>query len=226
MSDMRLVVFDCDGTLVDSQFMITESMRRAFVAHGLEPMPHEAIRRVVGLRLEHAIAELVPEKSATEHSAIADAYRETFFELHNDPVLQEPLYPDALEVVTDLHAQGYILGIATGKSRRGLDRILSNHKLSPFFSSIKTADDGPGKPNPQILLDIMKENDVNPKETAVVGDTTFDIQLARNAKAYALGVEWGYHEPEELLAAGAFKVIYSFKELPEVLTELWSPLKV
>jgi phosphoglycolate phosphatase len=221
MTPQRFVVFDCDGTLVDSQFMISESMRRAFAAHDLAPLPREEVRRIVGLRLEEAIAKLVPELPGSKHQEIADSYRESFFELHDDQALQEPLYDGAKAAVQNLHDAGYLLGIATGKSRRGLDRILANYDLRKYFSDIRTADDGPGKPNPQILLDAMGRVGVDASSTAVIGDTTFDISLAVNAKAYGIGVEWGYHEVQELLGAGAVQVIGDFSELPSVLTKLW-----
>ena len=114
-----------------------------------------------------------------------------------------------------------MLGLATGKSRRGVDQILKMHDLGDYFSTIKTADDGPGKPNPQILLDAMVENGVDPGETVMIGDTTFDILLAKNAGVFGIGVKWGYHEPSELMEAGALRVIDRFDELPGVLQGLW-----
>lgn len=220
MSALRLVVFDCDGTLVDSQFVIAESMRRAFEAHGLEPLPREAVRRVVGLPLEQSIAWLLPDMTAQDHQAIARSFRDTFFDLHHDPSCEEPLFDGARACLETLEAEGYLMAVATGKSRRGLRRILENHGLSHFFQSLKTAEDGPGKPDPQILKDIMAECGAGPQDTAVVGDTTFDIMMAGNAGAFGIGVKWGYHQPEELLAAGAKEVVARFDELPPLCREI------
>jgi phosphoglycolate phosphatase len=221
MTDLRFIVFDCDGTLVDSQFMITEAMSRALATMGLDPMPREQVRRVVGLRLEQAIGELTPELSHGEHLALAEAYRSSFVELRSDKAFHEPLFEGAERALKELNDAGYVLGMATGKSRRGVDQILKMHNLEAFFTSIKTADDGPGKPNPQILLDAMSKIGVNPKETAMIGDTTFDILLAKNAGAFGIGVKWGYHEPSELEAAGACRIVDQFDDLPGVLSGLW-----
>lgn len=220
MSNQKLVVFDCDGTLVDSQYVIAESMRRAFVAHGVEPLPREAVRRVVGLPLEQSIAWLLPDMKPRAHKAIAQSFRETFFDLHHDPKREEPLFDGARACLEAFHASGYVMAVATGKSRRGLLRVLENHDLKHFFTILKTAEDGPGKPDPQILKDIMGEFGVGALDTAVVGDTTFDIMMAGNAGAFGIGVEWGYHQPEELLAAGARRVVAHFDELLPLCQEI------
>ncbi|TNE56897.1 MAG: HAD family hydrolase [Alphaproteobacteria bacterium] len=220
MSSLKLVVFDCDGTLVDSQFVIAESMRRAFAAHGLEPLPREAVRRVVGLPLEQSISWLLPDMKPRDHKAIAQSFRDTFFDLHHDPSCEEPLFDGARACLEALEGAGYLMAVATGKSRRGLRRILENHDLGHFFQALKTAEDGPGKPDPQILKDIMADCGVGPADTAVVGDTTFDIMMAGNAGAFGIGVEWGYHQPEELRAAGACEVVAQFEALPPFVREL------
>ena len=126
-----------------------------------------------------------------------------------------------VEVLEQLAAQDVLLAIATGKSRRGLDRTLKHHGLGGHFTILKTADDGPGKPNPGILLDAIAEAGASPLSTVMIGDTVFDVAMARSAGAYAIGVGWGYHEPVELDAAGAHAILDHFSDLPPTLDKLW-----
>jgi len=221
-------MFDFDGTLVDSQWAITRVMAEAFTGAGL-PAPESAqVRRVIGLRLEAAIARLLPDGPDDGDSEEGDAltarlaadYREAFFRLHARPDFHEPLMSgvkNALEALDHTHV---FLGIATGKGRRALTTSLERHGLSRYFVTLKTADDGPGKPHPQILQDAMAEFGVAPEDTLMVGDTTFDMALAVNAGARALGVSWGYHAPQDLLAAGAERVLDDFSDLTLTLVGL------
>jgi len=218
----RLVVFDCDGTLVDSQFGILNAMRAAWAAHGLDSAPDiAAVRRIVGLPLLEAITRLHPAGAAADHDALVGFYKEAFFLQRQDPSHEEPLFPGTRVVLEALHQQGFLLAVATGKSRRGLVATLDRHGLLGLFSVLKTADDGPGKPNPDILMDAMTELGVAPQDTVMIGDTVFDILMARQAGAYALGVDWGYHDPAELHAAGAHASIAAFGELIPWLNALW-----
>jgi phosphoglycolate phosphatase len=113
------------------------------------------------------------------------------------------------------------LAVATGKSRRGLDATLARHGLEGRFMALKTADDGPGKPNPHMLLDAMAETGVTPDSTVMIGDTVFDIEMASNAQVRSIGVSWGYHDPDELRAAGAAGVIDEFGELADMTAMLF-----
>lgn len=225
MSDapLRLAIFDCDGTLVDSQFGILNAMRSAWTSHGLAAMVPDiaAVRRIVGLPLAEAIARLHPAGTSADHGALVEFYKEAFFLQRQDPAHEEPLFPGAREALLQLSRQGYLLGVATGKSRRGLIATLDRHGLTDLFDVLKTADDGPGKPNPDILLDAMQELGVAPQDTVMIGDTIFDIQMARSAQAYALGVDWGYHDPAELHAAGAHGSLAAFGDLIPWLDALW-----
>ena len=215
MPDLRLVMFDFDGTLVDSQWAIAQVMAEAFAGAGLPPPPAGAVRRVVGLQLEVAIDRLLPEEVQEDGltARLASAYRAAFFRLHQSAALHEPLMSgvkDALETIEYPHI---VCGIATAKGRRALVSSLERHGLARHFTVLKTADDGPGKPHPRILLDAMAEVGVGPEATLMVGDTTYDMELAVNAGARALGVAWGYHAPADLLAAGAERVLEDFAEL-------------
>ncbi len=221
MNTPRFIVFDCDGTLVDSQFMIAEAMSRAFAAHGLDPLPRSAVRRVVGLHLDEAIMVLLEDGDPELAARVAETYREAFFTIRETEKVHEPLFEGTKEVLDALRRVGHHMGMATGKSRRGVDAVLAQHGLEPYFDIIKSADDGPGKPDPQILTDAMAQIGADPDETVVVGDTIFDIELAKNAGTHAVGVKWGYHDPEELMAAGAISVIDRFDALHRVLNEIW-----
>ncbi len=214
---LRLAVFDCDGTLVDSQHLILQAMTAAFAALGREPPPAAGVRRVIGLSLAECMVRLAPEESPDHHSRLVAAYKDAFFALRRDPDLHEPLFPGAIEALEALEAAGFLMGVATGKARRGLAAVLERHGLGRFFHTLQTADDGPGKPHPSMLLRAMAETGAAPADTVMVGDTTFDMTMARGASVAAIGVAWGYHDPAELLAAGAHALIDSFAELEPLL---------
>lgn len=218
---LKLVVFDCDGTLVDSQHSIIACMAAAWRAFGLDAPPTAAsVRRVVGLPLVESIARLHPAGTGADHLALADCYKQAFHALRRGGPEEEPLFPGVRETVGYLAKAGVFLGIATGKGRRGLSVTLSRHDLMEFFVTRQTADDAPGKPHPGMLLQAMAETGAAPEETVMVGDTTFDMMMARNAGVPAIGAAWGYHEPAELREAGAEVVIPSCADLLSVLPEV------
>jgi phosphoglycolate phosphatase len=199
VSRFRLVVFDCDGTLVDSQHAIIAAMRVAFRETGIDEPDPAAVRHVVGLTLEEAIRRLMPGALPELHRQSAAAYRRAFHIIRSRPDHQEPLFDGIADVVDALHRAGTLLGIATGKSRRGLDATLERHGLREKFVTLQTADMNPGKPAPDMLLNAMREAGAEPAETAMIGDTFYDLEMARNARTAAIGVAWGYHEANELM---------------------------
>lgn len=212
---MRLIIFDCDGTLVDSQHIIVAAMTRAFHANGLELPMRDAILSIVGLSLPVAVAQLMPE--GAEQSAIeraCEAYREAFFELRQDPCHQEPMFPGALEVIGELAARpDVLLGVATGKSRRGVATLFERFGIASHFVTIQTADTHPSKPHPSMILKAIAEVGGRAEETVMIGDTTFDIEMARAAGVGAIGVGWGYHPVVALEAAGAHVIVERCQEL-------------
>ena len=218
----RFVVFDCDGTLVDSQHVITAAMAAAFETEGLTTLPAEEVRMVVGLRLDEAIARLAPAASSEQVERLAEAYRQAFVSLRRDEKAREPLYPGIIEALDAIRARGWAVGMATGKSRRGVEAILDLHDMRGYFDNTKSADDGPGKPNPEILEIAIAEIGIPAHHTVVVGDTVFDMNLATNAGASGIGVKWGYHSAGDLLAAGAKAVVADCEQL---LAELDRVLK-
>lgn len=213
MSRVRLVIFDCDGTLVDSQNVICTAMTGAFAAAGLAAPDPVKVRRVVGLSLVEAVAALLPEREEALHQEIADFYKSQFRRLGEAAHAPEPLYPGARQALEGLAEAGFVMGVATGKGRRGLRGVLERHGLEDYFQTLQTAEDAPGKPHPQMILQAMADVGARPQDTIMVGDTSFDMAMARAAKTAALGVAWGYHEPDELLAHGALQVLGCYSEL-------------
>ena len=214
---LRLAVFDCDGTLVDSQHSIVACMKAAFGAAGLALPEAEAVRRIVGLPLAEGVGRLAPVLAAAECVRVADLYKQAFLDLRSAAPLEEPLFPGVRELLDALEAEGVLLGVATGKGQRGLRITLEQHGLLKRFVTLQTADDAPGKPNPAMLRQAMAAVGAEPSQTAMIGDTTYDILMARGAGTAAIGVAWGYHEPEALLAAGADAIISDFAELDRLL---------
>ena len=216
---IRLVVFDCDGTLVDSQHLVVEGVRQAFRQHGLSPPEPEAIRRIVGLSVAESVAALWPDGEAEKRAALVRELRAAFAELRRRPDNGVVLFPGAAEAVAALDQAGRLLGVATGMSRRGLNATLDRFAMRDRFSTLQTADDAPSKPHPTMLRRAMTETGVGPEETAFVGDTTFDMAMAVNAGVMPIGVSWGYHPVDELRMAGARIVVESFAELTHAIVE-------
>ena len=213
----KLVVFDCDGTLVDSQVRIVEALKMAFAERGHKSAEPAAVRGAVGLSLPDFVARLLPGHDRDEHAATAELYRQAFFTMRMQGLHEEPMYPGALSALDEIRAAGCDMGIATGKSRRGLTALLHRHALQGHFVTLQTADTNAGKPHPEMLLKAMDEAGALPAETVMIGDTSFDMEMARNAGVASIGVGWGYHEPGELTGAGAMAVAGSFAELPALL---------
>jgi phosphoglycolate phosphatase len=217
----RLALFDFDGTLVDSQHAIQACMESAFAGLSLAAPTLAQTHRVIGLPLERCMALLAPSSDAEIHARLVDGYKEAFFALRTDGGMVEPLFPGALAALDALQAAGWQLGIATGKARRGLDAVLGSHKLHPRFVTLQTADRAPGKPDPTMVHWAMEEAGVQPADTVMIGDTSFDMTMAKAAKVGALGVVWGYHSPDDLTQAGADRLARDYSELPGLVREIW-----
>ena len=199
----RLVLFDCDGTLVDSQHVIHEAMSFAFLDHGLSPLPRQDVRRVIGLQLDTAIAQLHPDGSTEQVAGLARSYKEAFVQLRQRVDHHEPLFDGMRDVIETLDDQGALLGVVTGKGSQGLAMVLAQHDLTSRFVTLQTADTAPGKPDPGMVNQAIAETGARPADTVVVGDTTFDMAMAVAAGVPAIGVAWGYHPSDHLIAAGA-----------------------
>lgn len=222
MTEPRLVVFDVDGTLVDSQHLIVSAMNRAFAGIGLVPPPREEILGIVGLSLPAAMAALAPDRPGDDLDRLVAGYRDVFIAARAaGGVEQPPLYPGARAALERLAAvPGAVLGIATGKARRGLDHVLAGHGLAEFFVTRQTADDHPSKPHPSMLETALDETGLLAERAVMVGDTEFDILMGRAAGFATIAVTWGYHPRARLEAAGADRVIEDFDALDAALVDL------
>jgi len=209
----KLVVWDVDGTLVDSRQTIFDSMRTGFAAAGLPPLTYEAVRQVVGLGLMEGVGVLLPDAAPEVRVRVAEAYKAAFGAKVAQPGYIEPLYDGAAETLDRLRAAGWKIAMATGKSRRGVETIIRMHDWADLFDSTHCADDGPGKPDPAMVLEAMKALQADPAHTIVVGDTAHDMRMARAAGACAQGVSWGFHTAEEVQEGGADHVAHDFAEL-------------
>ena len=220
---MKLVVFDCDGTIVDSQAGIVLSMEHAFKSLRMVPPGREQILAVVGLSLPEAVSSLAPEAEYATRVDLAERYKQAFRELDRDPADMDVLFPYAREMIAHLSNSGaLLLGIATGKSRHGIDRLFDREGWHKSFATIQTSDDHPSKPHPSMLLQAMLEAGTSPSETVMVGDTTYDMLMARAAGVAAVGVAWGYHTAAELAEAGAQVIVERFEDLTPVLDKLFA----
>ncbi|MCM5560353.1 HAD-IA family hydrolase [Pleomorphomonas sp. JP5] len=213
----KLVLFDCDGTLVDSQQMIVATMTEAFTKLGHAPPDRAGVLSIIGLSLPEAVGRLDPSLDVARVALVAEAYRDTYQAMQFRLAETAPLYPGALDALRTLSGrEDVLLGIVTGKSRRGLDAILETHGLTNLFSVLRTADDGPSKPHPFMVVDAMSALGGDASQTVVVGDTGYDMLMARAAGAFALGVTWGYNIRDELSQAGAQELADDFAEVPSL----------
>jgi phosphoglycolate phosphatase len=217
VSGSRLAIFDCDGTLVDSQANICMAMEHAFDAVGMAPPPRSAIRRIVGLSLFEIMRQLLPDAEETLHREMAERYRASYLTLRNNGLEHEPLYDGMAAVLSELDESGWLLGVATGKSDRGLERCLDHHGIKGLFVTLQTADRHPSKPHPSMIHQALADAGTESQNAVMIGDTAYDIHMGRAAGCRTIGVGWGYHPLDELRAAGADQLVETMDELMAAL---------
>ena len=210
---MKLAIWDVDGTIVDSREVIQRAMETAFKMSGFPPPDYDETRKIVGLGLSEAIGVLKPDADDALLAKMTENYKNAFIANRSDPDFKEPLYEGALDLLSDMQADGWLMGVATGKSRRGLNAIFDMHGLERFFDSHWCADDGPGKPSPFMVEQNMNSLGCEPVQTMMIGDATFDMIMARAAGVRALGVSWGFGASHEIEEAGAHEVHHTFETL-------------
>jgi len=219
-SPLRLILFDVDGTLVDSQVSIVAAMTATFEVARL-PVPARArILSIVGLSLDHAMQRLAPD--APSHDDLVTGYKQAYHTQRLQDVSNKgsPLYPGALDTLRQLATlPDVLLGVATGKSQRGLDALLTAHGLETMFVTRQVADHHPSKPHPSMIETAMAETGVTRDATVMIGDTSFDMDMAQAAGVAGIGVSWGYHDRASLRNAST--VIDSFSALPSAIEQVW-----
>ena len=212
-ADPKLAVWDVDGTLVDSRALIFDTAKVMFEFMGLAPPVYEDVRQIVGLSLGVGLRQLLPMMPPEAIDRAVARYKAAFQDLHRRPGFMEPLYEGAAECLERLKQDGWLIAMATGKSRRGVDTIVRMHGWADLFDSTHCADDGPGKPHPAMLLEAMRALGCTPEQTIMIGDTAHDMRMAKAAGCYAQGVSWGFHTAAEVEAGGADHVAHDFPSL-------------
>lgn len=220
---MKLIVFDMDGTLIDTAGLIVERMIEAFTSHGLEAPSDARIRGIIGLSLPLAMEHLSGIDDPVLIADMVDTYKGHYRDGLLSEDHREPLYPGCREVLDRMHGEAEtLLGIATGKGLSGVHRILGLHGIAGHFATLQTPDHNPSKPDPGMLLSAMRETGAGPEQTVMVGDTVYDIGLGRAARVRTVGVSWGYHAPEDLREAGADVMIDRYDQLEDAISEVLS----
>ena len=200
---IRCAIFDCDGTLVDSGGTIHRALGLTFAEHGLSLPPRQQAQRVIGLSLVEAMAELAPAHDSDLHHRMAQTYKDAFVTLRGQKEVEEPLFDGILPLLDAMEERGWLLAVATGKSDRGLRHCLTSHGLHARFLSLQTADRHPSKPHPSMALQALADCGASAERSIVIGDTGWDMGMAKAAGCHAIGALWGYHDEEELRDAGA-----------------------
>jgi phosphoglycolate phosphatase len=207
----ELLIFDWDGTLMDSEARIVACVEAAVEDLGLASPGPDAIRNIIGLGLREAVHTLFPEAGDHLHLDIAERYRAHFFSAKEAP---SSLFEGVREVIEGLRDEGYLLAVATGKGRKGLDYALESTGLSDFFHYTRCADETFSKPHPEMLNQILELTGVEPRQALMIGDTEYDLEMAVNAGIPSLGVTYGTHSLERLLKHNPLACVDNVREIP------------
>jgi len=210
----QLIVFDWDGTLADSETCIIDAMQLAAADAELPMCSDVHIRDVIGLSLDVAIETLFPEAEITVRRSVADRYREHYFSTSTSAV---PVFEGVVDILEKLNQENYFLAVATGKSRRGLDRSLSETGLNKYFHTTRCADETISKPNPQMLIEIIDFFGLEAVNALMIGDSEYDLQMANNAGMESVAVSYGVHDVERLQQCGPLAIIHNITELSDFL---------
>ena len=222
---MRLAIWDVDGTLVDSRSSIFRAAVEAATAIGVAPPNYDEVRAIVGVSLYQALEMMRPDLDADTLAAYTHEFQQAFLRFHADPNFHDALYPGADACLRALKSEGWRLGMATGNSRRGVDRCIRIYGWQGVFDATFCADDGPSKPHPHMINGNLSTLGLLAHQAVMIGDTAHDIQMAAKAGVRTIGVTWGFHTVDELRAAGADEIVHDFAELQEHLAQ-FMPLQL
>ena len=212
--EAKLIVFDWDGTLMDSVAHIVACLQNAITELSLEPKSNDELKNIIGLGLREAFYALYPQASDNELTALTARYREHFFDQESSPC---ELFSGARELVEELNEKNYFLAVATGKGRNGLDKVLKETGMGELFPVTRCADESHSKPHPQMMLDVINFYGIEAHEAIMVGDTEYDLQMANNASAHSVGVSYGVHEKQRLLDCKPLTCLDNIEDLHQWL---------
>lgn len=212
--DAKLIVFDWDGTLMDSVAHIVSCLQNAINELSLEPKTDTEVKNIIGLGLREALLALYPQATELELTALVDRYREHFFDQQAEP---SELFLGARELIQELDSADYYLAVATGKGRNGLDKVLTETGMGQYFPITRCADEAHSKPHPQMMLDIIEYYGVDANEAIMIGDTEYDLKMASNATAHSVAVTYGVHEKQRLLDCNPLTCLDSLQDLHQWL---------
>jgi phosphoglycolate phosphatase len=208
-----LLVFDWDGTLTDSTDLIVAAMHAACCDLGLPVPPAENVKHIIGLGFKEALAHLLPALDSDDYPMVVERYRHHFL----SRVAPIPVFPGVNETLQSLHEAGFMLAVATGKSRKGLNRDFKETGLGRYFQASRCADECFSKPHPAMLLELIEELNAPAARTLMIGDTTHDLQMAKNAGVASLAVSYGAHPKENLIELSPLTCLGDIRELPQWL---------
>lgn len=206
----ELLIFDWDGTLMDSELKIINCFQAALKDTGVKPINDDSIRGIIGLGLKESMEVLLPEYDDSIHTQVVEAYREHF--LFKDTT-EMPMFPGVVEGIKRLYNQSYRLAIATGKARRGLDRVLNGHELEHLFFVTRCADETVSKPHPMMLQQILETANIAKDKALMIGDSVYDLQMATNAGVDSLAVSYGVQSCDQLLKHKPVGCIHTFDDI-------------
>lgn len=217
---MRLIIFDCDGTLVDSQKSIMNAIVTAWESFGLNPPKLSSVLQAIGLTIQDSVRVLEPDLNENDYGKLEKEFYSAFVNLNEQAKIEEELFPNVVETLNVLNDDKSYLAVLTGKGKLGLQNTFKNKNIGEYFIATKTSDCGPGKPNPQTMNELIAELGVEKESVVMIGDTTHDILTAKNAGVKSIGVSFGYHSVGELVKAGANEIVDDFSNLPSVIDTL------
>ncbi len=215
LQKLKLVIFDWDGTVMDSIGKIVVSLQQAAARVDMPVPPSEQAKQIIGLRLDPAFRRLFPESTQQARDELSEHYKDVYLNHDTTPT---PLFADALELFTALRAHGYLLSVATGKARRGLDRMMSETNTAHFFDSSRCSDEAESKPHPDMLQQLLAHHQLEPWQAVMIGDTVHDLAMAQAINMPRIGITHGVHGPAEFAQHHPSAVVHSLAELRHLLT--------